>query len=248
MNNRDKWRPSKFVFLKGKLIGSRDPAELAISSRLMADLVAARYAVLLKQHATGNLLDLGCGKVPLLAVYEPLVQSVTCVDWANTLHPNEFIDMQCDLTQPLPFPNDRFDTIILSDVLEHVPTPNALWQEVARVLAVGGKVLLNVPFFYWIHEAPHDYYRYTEFALRRFADETGLTVLSLEAIGGIPEVLCDLSAKTIERIPFIGPSFATFIQWSGRLFLKTSIGCRMSQNTRAAFPFGYFMVVEKHLQ
>ena len=109
-------------------------------------------------------------------------------------------------------------------------------------------MLLNVPFFYWIHEAPHDYYRYTEFALRRFADEAGLKVLSLEAIGGVPEVLLDLSAKTAERIPFVGPSFATFIQWSGGLFLKTSIGCRASQNTRAEFPFGYFMVVGKQLQ
>ena len=59
----------------------------------------------------------------------------------------------------------------------------------ARVLRPGGKLLLCVPFFYWIHEEPHDYYRYTEFALARFCELSELKIICLEAYGGLPEVL-----------------------------------------------------------
>lgn len=248
MKNRDKWLPTKFVFSKGTLIGSRDRTHLAVSSRLMADLVAARYENLLKEHVRGRLLDLGCGNVPLLAAYEAFVDEITCVDWENTLHKNEYLDLHCDLTQPLPFEADRFDSIILSDVLEHIPTPTSLWAEMARVLANGGKLLMNVPFLYWVHEAPHDYYRYTEFALRRFAEGAGLTVVLISPIGGAPEVIADVAAKTAERLPLVGRSLAILIESIARVFIRTPPGARLSRTTSSIFPYGYFLVAEKSLQ
>ena len=78
MRNREDWRPSKYVYRRGRLMGSRDPKEVAVSSRLMADLVAAHYDRYLKEHARGRLLDLGCGKMPLLHAYAELVDEVTC--------------------------------------------------------------------------------------------------------------------------------------------------------------------------
>src|SRR6267142_5681608 len=72
MKNIELWRPSKFIYRKNKLMGSRDPKEVGISSRLMADIVAAHYDQHLKQHVGGKLVDLGCGKVPLYAAYRDL--------------------------------------------------------------------------------------------------------------------------------------------------------------------------------
>ena len=74
----------------------------------------------------------------------------------------------------LPFGDSEFDTIILSDVLEHIPVPEHLWKEMARILSRNGKIIMNVPFYYCLHEAPHDCSRYTEFALRRFVEMSGL--------------------------------------------------------------------------
>ncbi len=244
MKNRDAWRPSKYVRENGRLRASRNPADVGVSSRLMVDLIAAWYQVSLKAHARGRLLDLGCGKVPLFAEYRDLVTENVCVDWAIS-HGNSYLDLEHDLSEKLPFDCGTFDTIILSDVLEHTPEPQALCLEMARVLKPGGKLLLNVPFFYWIHEAPHDYYRYTEFALRRFIERSGLRLLDIESIGGVPEVLADIIAKTAtEYLPF-GDRIASFSQWTTAAFVRTQLGRKFSKATRQSFPFGICLVAEK---
>lgn len=246
MKNPGEWRPSKFELRGGRLRGSRDPLELGIASRLAGDLVAECYDRHLKAFASGRLVDLGCGKVPLYAAYRELATEIVCVDWENSAHGNRHVDVACDLTQSLPFADGRFDTVILSDVLEHVPEPERLWREIARILAANGKLLLNVPFLYGVHEQPHDYYRYTEFALRRHAEAAGLAVLRLEPIGGAPEVLADLAAKTfLLHLPHAGAWLARSIQAFAGLFRRMRIGAHLSAATSRGFPLGYFMVAQK---
>ena len=227
------------------LRASRDPNAVAIGSRLIVDLIAGAYHCNLPQHAKGRLLDLGCGKVPLFLAYKDHVTRITCVDWANTLHKNEHLDCECDLTQPLPFQDGEFNTIILSDVLEHISQPELLWKEMSRILAVRGRILLNVPFYYWLHEQPHDYYRYTEFALRRFVDGAGLRLLQLDSLGGAPEIMADIFSKNILRWRVTGRFMAMFVQWLTTLYLKTKSGKRASARSRGSFPFAYFLVAEK---
>ncbi|MEX2015867.1 MAG: class I SAM-dependent methyltransferase [Candidatus Hydrogenedentales bacterium] len=245
MKNEDKWHPSKFVYRRGRLMASRDVAEVNASSRLAADLVAEWYNETLRQHAKGRLLDLGCGKAPLYHAYREFVSDIICVDWANSLHKNEHLDFECDLSEPLPFANGEFDTVILSDVLEHLPEPGHLWKEMARVLAPGGKILLNVPYFYWLHERPHDYYRYSEFALRRFVEQSSLRVISLRPIGGSPEIIADIFAKHFQFVPVIGSGLAGLVQYCTKLFIMTPIGKRLSAKTSEVFPFGYFLIAGK---
>lgn len=245
MRNQDKWQPSKYVHKKGKLVASRDRKEVGIGSRLIADLIAGVYDTGLKQHARGRLLDLGCGKVPLYEAYRGFVAETVCVDWANTLHPNEYLDYELDLTKRLPFKDGEFDTIVLSDVLEHIPVPDQLWTEMARILAKKGKIIMDAPFYYWIHEAPHDYYRYTEFALRRFVETSGLSLVQLQPLGGAPEVMADLFAKNILRLPLLGRPLARFSQWFTLRFVRSRFGRKASASTGATFPLGYFLVAEK---
>lgn len=245
MKNHDKWQPSKFVFKKGKLIASRDRKEVGVASRLMADLVASIYQINLREYARGRLLDLGCGKVPLYIAYKEYITDNICVDWKNTLHKNEYLDFEFDLTKELPFDDNEFDTIILSDVLEHIPQPDKLWKEMYRILSTNGKLIINVPFYYWLHERPHDYYRYTEFALKRFVDESGFNIVRLKSIGGSPEVLADILAKHIQFIPLIGPHLAICVQYIIAAFVKTAFGNKISCKTSEAFPYGYFLVAEK---
>ncbi|OQY29621.1 MAG: hypothetical protein B6244_03255 [Candidatus Cloacimonetes bacterium 4572_55] len=203
MKNKDTWTPTKYVYKNGKLTASRDPKEVGIGSRLIVDLIAQFYHENLQYHAKGRLLDLGCGNVPLFCAYRDYISDNICVDWAHTLHKNVYLDYECDLTKPLPFQDEEFDTIILSDVLEHIPQPSNLCEEISRILSVDGKLIMNVPFYYWLHEQPHDYYRYTEFALRRFVENSGLKVIQLECIGGAPEIMTDIFAKNILGLPKI---------------------------------------------
>lgn len=245
MRNAEGWRESKFVLESGVLRGSRNTKHLSVSSRLGADIVARLYHEALPKHAKGHLLDLGCGKAPLYAAYRPFVEHVTCVDWANSAHKNEFLDHEVDLTKPLPFADESFDTILLSDVLEHIPVPLDLCHEIARILRPGGTLIMNVPFFYRVHEAPHDYYRYTEFALRRFMDQAKLEVVQLDATGGVPEILAGVIAKNVMRLPVVGALTARAVQWTGAMASRTRGWRRPSRASSRSFPLGYFMVARK---
>jgi SAM-dependent methyltransferase len=246
MRNIDKWTPSKYVYKGQTLIASRDLNEVGVASRLTVDLIAASYERYIKLHARGRLVDLGCGKAPLFAVYRNYVSDITCVDWGNSLHGSQYLDVQCDLTTTLPFKDGQFDTIILSDVLEHLPQPENLWKEMSRILADNGKVLISVPFLYWLHEQPYDYYRYTEYALKRFAELSGFRMIVLRPTGGVPEILTDICAKNLLNVPKIGPRLTATIQWLSSLFLKTKLGKSISETTGSSFPLGYFLVAEKY--
>lgn len=245
MRNKERWVPSKFTYQNGKLMASRNKKEIGIASRLIADLVAKLYEINIPRYVKGRLIDLGCGRVPLYAAYKNYVTDNICVDWQNTFHHNEYLDYECDLTQKLPFTEGEFDTIILSDVLEHIPYPEKLWQEMGRILAPNGKVLLNVPFFYWLHEIPYDYYRYTEYALRNFAQDAGFKVLLLKPIGGTPEIMTDMIVKHLYRIPLIGRGLSWLVYYGMAPFVHSALGQKLSLKTSVHFPLGYFMVAEK---
>jgi SAM-dependent methyltransferase len=245
MRNPELWKPTKFVLRGGRLRASRDRKECAVASRLAVDRTAALYAEHVPAHCRGRLLDLGCGSVPLHAVYAPYVEGSVCVDWPKTIHQSPNLDLACDLAARLPFVDRCFDTLILSDVLEHVPDPALLWSEMARVLRPRGKLLLNVPFLYRIHEAPHDYYRYTEFALRRFAERSGFDVLVLQAIGGVREVLGDLIAKRLERRPILGKPLALAVQAACFRIGNTKLGAKKTAKTGRTYPLAYFLVAER---
>lgn len=245
MKNRDKWVPSRFIYKKGILLASRDSKEVGISSRLPVNIMARFYDTYIKEYVRGKLIDLGCGKVPLFEAYKDYITDNVCVDWENTAHKSEYLDFECDLTKRLPFPDEEFDTIILSDVLEHIPQPDFLWKEIARILSNKGKILANAPFYYGLHEPPYDYYRYTEFALRRFVDFAGLNLVLLKSTGGAPEILADILAKSLLHLPHLGKFFAILVQQFASLFIKTKFGKKVSEITSRNFSFGYFLVAEK---
>lgn len=183
--------------------------------------------------------------MPLYGEYRDLVTQTICIDWANSSHRNIHVDYECDLSGRLPLDDASVDTIVLSCVLEHLPEPIELWREMHRILRATGKVMVCVPFLYPLHEVPHDYFRYTEFALRRFAESTGFVVLSIDPIGGAPEVLANIFCKVLRRVPRIGPPMSVATQIAASALLKTRIGRKASQTTARSYPLHYFMVAQK---
>lgn len=246
MKNKNNWKPTKFIYRDGKLRASRNPKEVGISSRLGADIVAEFYDINLKKYAKGNLLDLGCGKVPFYEAYKDLVEDNICVDWENTAHKNDFIDFYADLNTELPIDSEIHNTIILSDVLEHIINPKLLMNEIGRIMAKDGILLLNVPFFYWIHEEPHDYHRYTKYSLMAMAKDAGFEIIDVQEIGGVPEIITDILAKFYLKTPIIGRVFCSIIQKLTYLFIKTNYGKRVSKNSAGKFPYGYFLIAKKN--
>jgi SAM-dependent methyltransferase len=241
MKNPHKWRPSKYEISEKGVKGTHNSNELAVSSRLIADLTAAFYNRAIPAYARGKLLDMGCGKAPLYGLYKHYCTDIILTDWDNTLHQNEHLDFTCDLNKPLPVDNNEFNTILLSDVLEHIVEPMPLWKEMHRILSPRGKVILNTPFMYWLHEQPYDYYRFTEHALKHMAESAGFRIIELDSYGGGPAVILDILAKSTATRKKGG----RFMQWCiGQFSNRLKKGAFMKKS-RKLFPLGYFMVVEK---
>ena len=52
------------------------------------------------------------------------------------------------------------------------------------MLAPGGRLLLAAPHEWEVHQAPHDYFRYTRFGLRYLLEKAGLEPIEMRAVGG----------------------------------------------------------------
>ena len=244
MRNPDRWQPTKFAETKHGLRASRNPKCVAVQSRLITDLVAGQYERAIQAHCSGRLLDLGCGSAPLYAAYRPFISGGICADWYNTLHNKDYLDAFVDLNQGLPFKGQAFDTVLLTDVLEHIAEPLQLIREIAGVLRPGGKLIVGVPFLYWLHEEPHDYYRYTKHALVRFCNLSDLTVIELSAYGGFLDVLVDISCKGFGMLP-AGSSFFRPVQFCWSALSRSAVGRKLSKAGRHQLPLGYVLVAQK---
>jgi len=58
----------------------------------------------------------------------------------------------------LPIPNESFDYVLCTEVLEHVPEPIKAIKELVRICKKGGKIIITTPFTSGIHQEPHHFY------------------------------------------------------------------------------------------
>lgn len=246
MRREASWRPSKYVIGGAGYRGTRDSRHLAPSSRLFATLIADFYSDALPTHLHGGrLLDLGCGTVPLFDRYRPHVASVTTADWPTSFHQLEHVDVYCDLNRRLPFRSDSFDAVLSSDVIEHLADGLEAVGEIHRVLRPGGVLLLNTPFLYPIHEAPHDYVRYTRFGLASLANRAGLTVESVEPIGGAADVFIDLVSKSLAGIPVVATSLVVLLQEAAILTRHSFPARAVRRASNSHLALGHALVARK---
>jgi ubiquinone/menaquinone biosynthesis C-methylase UbiE len=92
-------------------------------------------------------------------------------------------DYVCDLAD-IPVEDARFDHVLLTQVLEHLPSPSTVLAELQRVLKPGGTLWLTAPLFYAEHERPYDFFRYTQFGLRHLLESAGFDVEEVEWLEG----------------------------------------------------------------
>lgn len=122
----------------------------------------------------------------------------------------------------LPYAADSIDAILCTNVLEHVPRPWQAASELRRVLKPGGKMVVVVPLLYEVHMAPHDYYRFTAYALAELME--GLEIERLEGLGTRCAALALLLQK---RVPFVPKPLsrlmgAGFYLWESCLPLRAA--------------------------
>ena len=79
----------------------------------------------------------------------------------------------------LPVADGGYDGVLCTQVLEHVPNPDAVVRGAYRVLRPGGRLYMTVPLAWELHELPFDFYRYTPHGLARMLGEAGFERLDI---------------------------------------------------------------------
>jgi len=101
----------------------------------------------------------------------------------------------------MPIRSGSIDAVLSTQVIEHMPHPWLFFHEVARVLRPGGTAIVSAPHAQWLHEEPHDYYRFTKYGMRQLAEDAGLCVIEIEPIGGAIALMGFLAGT---HIPTLG--------------------------------------------
>jgi SAM-dependent methyltransferase len=120
-------------------------------------------------------LDLGSGEAPYAALI-PHRRYVTADLFAAA-------DVRCDATV-LPFRTAAFDLVLCTELLEHVPDPDATMREIRRVMGDRGALVLTTPLTWGVH-APQDYHRWTDSGLLRLLTKHGFQVRHVRSRGGV---------------------------------------------------------------
>ena len=167
--------------------------------------------------------------------YVPVDLAVGDAAWDYTR-----IQALADLTS-MPFRADTFAAVLNIVTLEHVREPGRVVAEIGRVLRVGGRVLFVVPLEWEVHQAPHDYFRYTQFGLKHLLEQAGLEVERMTPVGGYFRLMSRRLLNGLQFFPGLAFPFAALILVPPALILPLFEGLDQKKD----FTLGYVCTARK---
>ena len=131
----------------------------------------------------GSVLDIGCSDQQLKRHLPPNTEYIGLDYWDTAIYryktrPSVFGD-----AQHLPFRNKSIDTVVMLEVLEHIPDPEKVFKEIGRVLKPKGRLIMSMPFLYPLHDSPFDFQRFTHHGLENIAKRHNFHTIKRSAIG-----------------------------------------------------------------
>jgi SAM-dependent methyltransferase len=128
-----------------------------------------------QEYVSGKLLDVGCGRKPYKDTYFAAATSYTGVDYLTETSRPDIVASALDL----PLENQSFETVVSTELLEHVPDPLRALREMHRVLRPGGYLILSTPMYWPRHEIPYDFLRYPYDGLLYLLKESGFELVRM---------------------------------------------------------------------
>ena len=160
----------------------------------------------------------------------------------------------CDLSS-IPVRGAKYDAVVFAQVMEHLPEPAKVVDELFRVLKPGGILFYSAPLVFHEHEVPYDFMRYTQFGVRSIFERAGFRVP--EVSGSRGEVAGRLSRDSYEfrgmskSLPFQPSAYGGACGFTSvRLVARPLawIAARVDRRHRwveSGYPINYFGVFEK---
>jgi SAM-dependent methyltransferase len=223
------------------------------SSRVWLERELRDFAAKLKPGA--RVLDAGAGDQIYRKIFGQF--DYEAADFEKVDKPYAKSTYVCDLAA-LPVENERFDAVVFSQVMEHLPEPLATLKELNRVLKPGGMMFCSAPLYYEEHELPYDYFRYTQFGARHLFSLAGFEVTSLRWLEGYMGTVAH-QLRSISRNSSVNPKcyggnalayllVASLLLSRPMFWLVSTIAKRTDVNrrfTEAGHPINYFAILRK---
>lgn len=157
-------------------------------------------------YVSGKCMDFGCGIQPYKKMLS--VNTYIGVEIETEVKIKDIIYYD---GQTLPFGDEEFDSIISSEVFEHVHNIENILLELKRVLKDGGIMLLTIPFAYPKHCWPFDYKRYTTEGVKNLLNNAGFEIVEYRVSSNYQECLAQLKnvywAEEVKFETIIGKIF-----------------------------------------
>jgi SAM-dependent methyltransferase len=166
-----------------------------------------------------DLVDFGCGDMP----YRPLFEARGAIYTGVDLPDNPLADAHLDAEGRIGLPDACADLVLSSQVLEHVPAPDAYLAEAMRVLRPGGTLLLSTHGFWKHHPHPLDLWRWSCQGLRRVVEQAGYDVIEFRGVMGMGATgLLLLQDAVVVKLPkptrkWVAAAFQPFIALADRI-------------------------------
>jgi len=149
------------------------------SSRSRLHQENAAFAAMVPAGAL--VLDAGAGDAPYRSLFQHTRYESADFEKVDKAYAKS--TYVCDLREIL-VEDERFDSIIFNQVMEHLPEPKLVLAELHRVLRNDGIMLYTGPLFYEEHEQPYDFYRYTKYGLTYLFESTGFEIQRVDWLEG----------------------------------------------------------------
>jgi SAM-dependent methyltransferase len=133
---------------------------------------------------TDKVLDAGAGSCPYKKFFIHANYESTDFDDIFDKQSKRLHDFICSLDD-IPKPDNSYDVIISTQVLEHVPEPQKVITEFYRILKPKGKLFLTAPQGWGIHGEPYHFFNFTRFGLELLFNRAGFRVVFIKPRGGI---------------------------------------------------------------
>lgn len=185
----------------------------------------------------GRVLDIGGGKNPSYFSYLKRFDYTTVVNIDKQYAEGKAreIDFEKDA---LPYADASVDQVLMLNVLEHIYNHTFLVREACRVLKEGKQIIGFVPFLINYHADPHDYFRYTDEALKRIFTDAGFKKVAIRTIGYGP-----FSINLNNLASFMPPVYL-MLAWPF-CYMLDRIVIALKPDMRRRFPLGYLFVLTK---
>ncbi len=150
------------------------------------------------KYASGIMADIGCGKKPYHRIFAPYASQHIGVDLEESAHRTSTADV-IGSAYDTNLQDSSCDVVLCTEVLEHLEEPLTAIKEMNRILKHEGIVILTVPFFWHVHEAPRDFYRYSEYGLRYLFEKAGFEIVEIRPLSGYVATFVQLSIYFLMR-------------------------------------------------